>query len=162
MPENGPALTALYSGWERYQRRLVEALAPLSEEQLGLRAAPALRPAWLLGAHIIATRVGWFHGWMAEGDAAIAEFDPWDEDRAPTRTTAELLGGLEATWGMIRGCLDRWRIADLEDPFVRRRGDRDVTHSRQWIIWHVIEHDMHHGGELYLTLGAHGLPTPDM
>jgi hypothetical protein len=20
--------------------------------------------------------------------------------------------------------------------------------SRQWVIWHVIEHDLHHGGEL--------------
>jgi len=29
--------------------------------------------------------------------------------------------------------------------------------ARGWIIWHVIEHDLHHGGELSYSLGAHGL-----
>ncbi|HEX4716084.1 MAG TPA: DinB family protein [Ktedonobacteraceae bacterium] len=29
--------------------------------------------------------------------------------------------------------------------------------TRQWIIWHVIEHDLHHGGEISLILGTHGL-----
>ena len=26
----------------------------------------------------------------------------------------------------------------------------------------VIEHDIHHGGELSLTLGAHGVNAPDL
>ena len=30
------------------------------------------------------------------------------------------------------------------------------------IIWHVIEHDLHHLGELFLTCGMHGLPVPDL
>ena len=34
--------------------------------------------------------------------------------------------------------------------------------SRQWIIWHLIEHELHHGGELSLTLGVHGLAAPDL
>jgi uncharacterized damage-inducible protein DinB len=36
------------------------------------------------------------------------------------------------------------------------------TLTRQWILWHVLEHDLRHGGELFLTLGIHGLPTPDL
>jgi uncharacterized damage-inducible protein DinB len=34
--------------------------------------------------------------------------------------------------------------------------------KRGWVIWHVIEHDLHHGGELSLTLGMHGLAAPDL
>ncbi len=26
----------------------------------------------------------------------------------------------------------------------------DQTYTRQWVIWHLIEHDLHHGGELPL------------
>ena len=30
------------------------------------------------------------------------------------------------------------------------------------IIWHVLEYDLHHGGELSLSLGMHGLAAPDL
>src|SRR5437764_5722971 len=162
MQQNVTTLTPFYKGADEYQGLLVQALAPLSPEQLALRAAPSLRPAWLLAAHIIGTRVGWFQGVMGEGEPALAAFDPWDEDGAPPRTATELVDGLEATWQMIRGCLDRWTPAMLDDPFTRERPHGTVTRTRQWILWHVIEHDLHHGGELCLTLGMHGLPVPDL
>ena len=31
--------------------------------------------------------------------------------------------------------------------------------SRAWVVWHVLEHDLHHGGEVSLTLGVHGIPA---
>lgn len=34
--------------------------------------------------------------------------------------------------------------------------------SRQWIIWGVLEHDIHHGSEISTTLGVHGLPVVEM
>jgi hypothetical protein len=37
-----------------------------------------------------------------------------------------------------------------------------ATLSRRWVIWHLLEYDLHHDGELLLTLGMHGLPTPDI
>jgi hypothetical protein len=30
------------------------------------------------------------------------------------------------------------------------------------VTWHVIEHDLHHGGELSFSLGAHNLPAPEL
>ncbi|HEX3271566.1 MAG TPA: DinB family protein [Ktedonobacterales bacterium] len=152
------SLATYYAGWDRYQDLLVTAVAPLTSEQLALRAAPNQRPAWTIVAHIIAARVWWFHSIMGEGDASLASLQTWDDDGQPQRSAAELEEGLERTWGMINHCLKRWTAADFGQQFVRR----DETLSRQWIIWHVIEHDMNHGGELFLTLGIHGLPTPDL
>ncbi len=38
-----------------------------------------------------------------------------------------------------------------------------VTHvSRSWVIYHVLEHDLHHGGEVSLILGMNGLVGPDI
>lgn len=159
MQQGRGTLAPFYKGWDRYNGLLTEAIAPLSREQLALRAETSLRPIRLLAAHIIGARVGWFQGVMGEGGPALAVFDRWDADDAPPRGADELVTGLHATWGAVRDCLDRWTPAMLEDPFTTRRG-RAVT--RQWIIWHVLEHDIHHGGELCLTLGMHGLRVPDL
>ena len=34
--------------------------------------------------------------------------------------------------------------------------------SRSWVIYHVMEHDLHHGGEVSLILGMNGLRTLDL
>lgn len=162
MPDQTPTLAPFYAGWANYQRLLVTALAPLTPEQLAALDSPQQRPVWLLAAHVVAARVGWFQGWMGEGDASLAPYDTWDEEGEPPRTAAELITGLEATWALIEGCLARWTPAMLDDPFTRQRSSGPVTRTRQWIIWHVIEHDLHHGGEISLTLSAQGLTGSDL
>lgn len=158
MRQTGITLAPFYKGWDRYNDLLIEAVAPLIPAQLALCAVPALRPAWFLAAHIIGARAIWFHTVMGQGDDALTDLESWGQDGAPIRTAAELVRGLETTWALIEDCLTRWTPALLDDPFERRGHAR----TRQWIIWHTLEHDMHHGGELAFTLGMHGLPTPDL
>lgn len=163
MSQQPQSLASFYRGWEEYQRLLIDALAPLAAEQLALHASPGQRPIWLLVAHIIGTRVGWFQRLgVGQGDPVLAELDRWDLDDAPPRTAQELIDGLETTWRMIDSSLSAWTPAMLDDPFTYDRSDGPVTRTRQWIIWHVIEHDIHHGGEVSLTLGNHGLAAPDL
>lgn len=159
MPQDHSTLAPFYAGWDRYQTLLVDALANLTDEQLALRPASNQWPVGQLAAHIIATRVWWFQR-MGEGDASLDPMKTWDDDGEPPRSAAELVAGLEATWRMIADCLARWTPADLDATFYHERRQTDLT--RQWIIWHVLEHDLSHGGELFLTLGIHGLPTPNL
>jgi uncharacterized damage-inducible protein DinB len=149
-------------GWDAYQDLLIQALAPLTAEQLGLRAAPHLRSIGENAAHIIGARASWFHIRMGEGDTEIATMADWDIPDAPERSAAELITGLEAIWQMIQSGLKRWTSADLADSFSRTRHGEEEHFSRQWIIWHVIEHDLHHGGEISLTLGMYNLAAPDL
>lgn len=161
MHENSLPLTPFYQGWDSYQRHLVNTIAPLLPDQLALRAAPHLWSVGMLAAHIVAARVGWFHDWMGEGSAALDPIGHWDDDDAPARSAAELEQGLEETWRMIQAALARWTPVDLEQRFISPYGTgRERT--RQWIIWHVLEHDLHHGGELSLTLGMHNLTGIDL
>ena len=152
------SLVHFYRGWETYQGYLTSAIAPFTSEQLALRAASHLRSIGILAAHIIAARVVWFHAVMGEGPAELMPMRMWDEYDPIRQNTAELVTGLETTWSLIQHCLARWTSADLDQTFQRRDG----LFSRQWIIWHVIEHDLHHGGELFLTCGMHVLPVPDL
>ena len=153
------SIAPFYKGWDNYQRMLVEAVAPLSDTQLALLAAPNLRPAWALAAHIIAARASWLHRRLGEGPAELLAYLPWDDDGEPQRGAAELVSGLDATWAVIADCLNRWTPAYLEGV-IQHPVHGPLT--RQWILWHLIEHDLHHGGELFFTLGMHGLPTPEL
>lgn len=161
---NGEALPliAVYNGWQVYQQKLVQAVAPLTPEQLELRAAPHLRSIGMLIAHIIATRAGWFHRVMGEGEPELEQISDWDEEWAEQRSAAELVQGLEVTWQTVWGCLERWTTAELEHVYRPERAGKTYTFTRQWVIWHVIEHDLHHGGELGFSLGMHGLEAPDL
>ncbi len=166
MTEQTLPLLTFYAGWETYQQSLVKMIAPLSPAQLAL---PASSHHWTIGMvaqHMIANRVWWFQVWMGEGSpdlAPIAHWDPADEEEQPALDASELVAGLESTWQMIAEALARWTPADLGHVFPPPAALREEERAnfrpctRQWIIWHVLEHEIHHGGELSLALGGYGL-----
>jgi uncharacterized damage-inducible protein DinB len=163
MIEQALPLITFYQGWETYQHSLVETIAPLSTEHL---ATPVASHHWPIGRvtqHILSARVLWFQTWMGEGSPDLASIIHWDEDDQPLRPAAELVATLEATWQMIAAALARWTPADLGHVFPAPSGlteaERHIfpERTRQWIIWHVFEHEIHHGGELSLVLGRLGL-----
>ncbi len=163
MTENHLSLATFYKGWDVYQQHLITTIAPLTSEQLAIQAAPHLWSIGRIATHIVAVRVWWFHMWMGEGSPELAPIASWDEDGEPIRSAAELVAGLEATWQMIQNALARWTPADLEQVFHRPdTKEEDQGDTRQWIIWHLLEHDLHHGGELSLALGMHGLAGIDL
>jgi uncharacterized damage-inducible protein DinB len=164
--EQTPSLIAFYKGWGTYQQMLIEMITPLTPEQLAL---PASSHKWTIGMvaqHIVANRVWWFQMWMGEGSpelAPIAHWDPADPVEQAPLNAADLVAGLKSTWEMIADSLASWTHTDLEQvfspPAAMSEEERENTPSftRQWIIWHTLEHEIHHGGELSLALGGHGL-----
>jgi uncharacterized damage-inducible protein DinB len=51
----------------------------------------------------------------------------------------------------------RWTPEDWEATWSGDGSSEPDEITRQWVIWHLIEHDVHHGGEISITLGAHGV-----
>jgi DinB family protein len=102
---------------------------------------------------------------MGEGRPEMIPLANWDGEGQPARSAAELVAGLDATWGVIEGALARWTVADLgqvfEQPATLNEAERAIFGpiTRQEAIWHVYGHDRHHGGELALGMGVHQLPT---
>jgi len=164
MTEHQLSLAPFYAGWDVYQQHLIAAIAPLTSEQLALRSSPQNWSVGMIATHIVATRVWWFHMWMGVGNAELAALEAWEEDGQPTRSAAELVTGLEMSWQMIQNALANFTPADLAHTFQYPLPGKEnrPQRSRQWIIWHVLEHDIHHGGELSSILGAHGLAAVDL
>lgn len=167
MTEHAVPLAVVYQGWDGFQRDLLKAVAPLSPEQLALPVAPTHWPIGMLVQHILNDRIWWFNLWMGEGSPEVAAFMHWEEEREgkSLHSAAELVAGLEATWGMIERTLARWTVADLahvfNPPATLTEAERKIfgPNTRQKIIWHVLRHDMHHGGELAVGMGGYHLPT---
>ena len=162
MPEQNSTLETIYQNWAAYQGLIVKALTPLSDEQLALKAAPRVRSVGQIARHMVGARAWWPSGEMGEGGEVIAALAAWNRPDAPEHTASELVAGLETTGRLIQDGLARWSSADMEHVFKGVMHGEAYADSRQWIIWHLIEHDLHHGGELSLTLGIHGLATPDL
>ena len=152
------SLAPFYAGWSTQNQRLIHAIAPLTPEQLLLRSAPHMWHVSVLAAHIVGTRVFWFHQIMREGPA---ELDAWlglDDIEEAGRPVETLVRGLEESWALIDGVLTRCTPADLDETFERVDPGRVRLYTRQALILRVLGHDFHHGGEISTTLGMHGVP----
>jgi uncharacterized damage-inducible protein DinB len=171
------ALAVVRDGWTNHQALVIGALRDLTPGELGLRAAPGQWSVWQLAGHIAGVRIYYFHDWMGEGDPSIRDLfrvasttvlnlpledAGWEDDEAHPRNAGELVDGLTQTWAVINDCLQRWTSDDLQVEFTKHGpgGDRTLTRGR--LIWDVVEHDIHHGGEISQILGSNGLPPLDM
>jgi len=164
IPTPSPVLDAILQGWKEYQDQLVIVVRPLTPEQLALRVAPNLRSAGEIAAHLIASRADWFFGVLKEGGDEMAAITQWQDPGQPVRTAAEFAHGLEVTWTLMQSAFSRWTPGELTESIVLPWIGPKYPITRSWVLWHVLEHDLHHGGELVQTLGLRDpnvkLPPP--
>lgn len=153
-------LDVIYESWRGYQEKLRACVAPLTNEQLLLQPAAHMWPLGQIVQHIISVRAGWFSGTMQDEDAGMNEYMSWGQRDSPARSAAELVCGLDETWAFVEARLQRWTPADCATTFPDEWEGQVYEVSRSWVIYHVLEHDLHHGGELSLALGIHGLAAP--
>ncbi len=154
---NSPVFDIIFQGWKDYQDQFAVVLRSLTPEQLAMRVAPNLRSVGEIATHVIAGRAFWFSVALKEGNDEIDAIAQWDRQDQHARTATELTYGLEATWTLIQDALSRWTPAELTVPIILPWIGPKYPITRAFVLWHLIEHDLHHGGELTHTLGMHGL-----
>jgi len=176
MTTSPPGLAAIYDGWARHQAELLKVLSPLDDAQLALRPSPDHWAIWQLASNMAGGRAYWFHDVLGEGPDEVRDMfrvmsttvpglpltdAGWEDDEDHPRNAAELVAGFERTWALMHDRLQRWSADDLETVLHARTGRRPTV-TRGWVIWHVIEHELHHGTEIAIILRNHGLPTLEL
>lgn len=157
--DRGSTLDVIYENWRGYNRRLQDCIAPLTEEQLSLQPAPRMWPLGQIVQHIISVRVGWFCYTLQDPDDKMNAYGMWGQADSPERSATELVRGLDETFAFIESRVQRWTPEDGVETFPDEGEDGQVYEvSRNWVIYHVLEHDLHHGSEVSLILGMNGLP----
>src|SRR5262245_36079544 len=133
MTQQESPLPTLLDGWENYQNLIIKAIAPLTAEQLVLKAAPHLRSIHDIATHIVGARTRWFNYLLGEGDEEFAAFAPWDRRDSPTRSASELVHGLTATWQVARSAMERWTPADFDHTYPGEPPEEPEFISRAWV-----------------------------
>jgi uncharacterized damage-inducible protein DinB len=156
-------LDVIYENWRGYQEKLRNCVEPLTNEQLLLQPAARMWPLGQIVQHIISVRAGWFSGTLQDNDKVMSEYMSWGRRESPDRSAMEMVRGLSETWAFIGARLQCWTPADCAKTFPDELDDGQTYElSRSWVIYHVMEHDLHHGGEVSLILGMNGLKTMEL
>ena len=162
MTENQELIQPIFKGWQDYQQILTQVLSLLTAEQLKLRAAPNLRSVGGIAAHMIGARARWFYMGFGEGGEEFETLGKIDRRSAKPRSAPELVNGLQTTWTGMHEAIARWTPEEWQQPWPGEDDSEPGGITAHWVVWHLIEHDLHHGGEISITLGAHGVPALDL
>jgi hypothetical protein len=161
-------IRSAYHMWPQYNRRLRDVVAALTDEQLAIRPAPGLLPIWATVGHTAAMRVYWLCDVVGEPGGETTPFwedgsvIDWADDLDHPHSAGELAAGLDSSFAIVDGCLDRWTMDMLTEEIERRYGGTVQVHTRSSILQRMLTHDAWHAGELSQTFGIHGLPQPDL
>ena len=151
------SLQSVYHGWDGFQASLVRAIDPLSPEQLAWRQRPEDRSVGEIAAHIAFGRVDWFQRMGAPRSADLAQRIAAVDQAAVATDAAAIVAWLADTWQMVEETLTQWTVEDLAVTYPHPYRGTLYAVSRQWTIWRILSHDIYHGGQLTVLLGAQGI-----
>jgi uncharacterized damage-inducible protein DinB len=157
-----------YSTWPKYNQRLRDAVAALTDEQLAIQPSPERWPLWATVGHTACQRVFWLCDFAGEPGADTTPFTnaafncPGDDDLEHVLSAVALAEALDSTFQIVERCLDRWTPDMLDEEISHPEWDESWAHTRGWVIQRVFSHDVYHTAELNEALGIAGLPQVDL
>jgi len=144
-----------FDHWYKIWRDLLIAMDSLRDEHLDFR--PAKSYARNLGdilRHIINLENGWIHFVIRR------KLPAWPDDAVGSLTT---VAAIRDAMQRVHGETMDYLASIPVDEFNRIVQVPDGgTPKLQWILWHVLEQQIHHRGELFLCMSMLGLPRPAM
>jgi len=138
----------LFHHWDQIRRDLLETMDKFSEQELAFAPFQGGWPAGQILLHIADCEDNWLHG------VVRAEIQPWIfYNLADYPTRAAIRQVLDRAHARTVSFLDSLEEKDLDAQYKTPGGE---AFSLYWIIWHVLEHEIHHRGELSLIHGMLG------
>ena len=139
--------------WGEVRAGLVSALDLLSEAQLDFTPRAGLWSLRETVVHIADTEDGWLRYYTA---------NRWhDQSFEPTNYPS--VASLKALLAEVHAVTLQQFAKDPDGLFGQVCSlPWGAQTSLGWAVWHVLEHEIHHRGEVYLMLGLMGMEAPDV
>ncbi len=138
----------IFSHWGQVRDDLITTIDVFHEEELTFAPFEGSWPVGQIMLHIADCEDNWLYGVVGH------ELEPWifyELDDYPTKEAIK--GVLARAHERTIRLLERLVEADLDEKYKTPDGR---VYRLRWIIWHVLEHEIHHRGELSLALGILG------
>ncbi len=138
----------IFNHWEQVRADLLTTIDKFSEEELTFSPFSGSWPVGRIMLHIAECEDHWLHGEVRHEFAPPVKYSLADY---PTKAAIkDVLGNAHSRTLEFLDGLDE---KDMDHLYQTRHGE---TFPLGWIIWHVLEHEIHHRGELSLALGILG------
>ncbi len=138
-----------FSHWKQVREDLLSTIDKFKEEELSYIPFDSSMTAGQIMLHIGEAEEGWFRTFISK------ELEEWpDFDLEDYPTTEAIKAQLTVIHSRTEKYLESLNADDLEQSITHP--GRDFRLALGWIIWHVLEHEIHHRGELSLILGILG------
>lgn len=149
----------LFNHWRETRQALFSALDQLSDSQLAFTPRPNLWPLGQIACHIAGTEEGWFRFYVTHEIAGWEAADYQLKDFATAADLKRLLSEVHARTEAMFPADPVSAEAVMQQRVTLPWGDEV---SIEDIAWHVLEHEIHHRGEIFLLLGLLGMEAPDV
>lgn len=142
-----------FDHWHKIWRDLMRAMSMLQDEHLTFRPAATYgRSVGDILRHLMNQEEGWIHYVIRR------DLDQWPDEAKPgLETVKKLREEMERVHQKTFDILTEIPAEDF-NQIVQVPGDG--TPKLGWILWHVLEQEIHHRGELFLCLSLLGLDRP--
>jgi uncharacterized damage-inducible protein DinB len=139
----------LFAHWKQVRKDLIWTIDQFGEEELSRAPFENSWPVGEIILHIASAEEGWIRYVVKR------ELSDWPDYKLDTFRDIESIEVLlkEVHEG-TEEVLDGLESVDLERSIDLPWSEKQL--SLGWIIWHVLEHEIHHRGELSLILGLLG------
>jgi uncharacterized damage-inducible protein DinB len=160
------SLLDVFTGWEGYNTSLIRALQQTPPELLRHPGAENSRTLGELYLHIAMGHIDWFNRMNAPGADIMmqeAESEVGKNAAAVAATDPRILEHwLMRSWELIESCLRRWSVSHLPETYLQPYLGQSYVVPRQWVIFRILAHDIHHGGQISMLLYQHGIEPPEL
>jgi uncharacterized damage-inducible protein DinB len=158
-------LVDLFSNYFTVRKELVEAVKDLTPEQLAWQFEQHPANIGQLLSHIAGAEAWWIQAVATDGcEYAPGMFERFD--RANSLETCLAL--LEETLELTTRFLEEASTENWDEVFYRVKGVNEDDHafdykvSQRWLVWHVVEHQARHRGQIFTLMRAQGLEVPNV
>jgi uncharacterized damage-inducible protein DinB len=138
----------IYQHWGQVRADLVSTIDMFQETELEFSPFEGSWPVGQIMLHIADCEDNWLYGVVRQ------QIEPWifyNLSDYPNKSAIKHL--LSRAHRRTVTFLDRLNESDLDKTFTT---PNDEPYQLRWILWHVLEHEIHHRGELSLALGLLG------
>jgi uncharacterized damage-inducible protein DinB len=167
MTQSNLQITLLKWMLEDIRKVTLNGVSHLTKEQL---FTPPIEGEYPIGAylmHLCEADIGWLQ--VISGTQVADEikkrayygiwYDVPKEKYAPPKEPLEVnkyLDVMEITRKMFLDFISTIKDSELEDIITRKRGDIERKYSKKWIIYHIIEHEAHTRGQMFMLIRKAG------
>ena len=144
----------MFSHWDQVRADLLATIDMFKEDELTFVPFSGSWPVGKIMLHIADCENYWLHFVVRHEIEIWSYYDLVDHLTKPA--IKEVLEGVREKTLPFLDSLDE---SDLDGKYKTPEGE---VFTLRWIIWHVLEHEIHHRGELSLALGLLGRPGLDV